>query len=88
MSVPTKLRDLAISDTGFLFDPHTGSTFSINDTGLAILQGLRRGDDRAAVLERVREDFEVPPGADLERDLDELLHLMRRNGLVPEGWTP
>ncbi|MCA9648833.1 MAG: HPr-rel-A system PqqD family peptide chaperone [Myxococcales bacterium] len=88
MTVPPKLRDLAISDTGFLFDPHTGSTFSINETGLAILQGLRRGDEREALLDDLRERFEVPPGTDLERDLDELLHLLRRNGLVPESWAP
>lgn len=88
MTVPNKLHDLAISDTGFLFDPHSGSTFSVNDTGLAALQAMRRGRDRAAILEQLREDFEVPPTADLERDLDELVHLLRRNGLVPEGWTP
>ncbi|MCA9705318.1 MAG: PqqD family protein [Myxococcales bacterium] len=88
MTIPSKLRDLAVSGTGFLFDPHTGSTFSVNETGLAVLEGLRTGEGREAILARLRDGFEVPSTADLERDLDEMLHLLRRNDLLPEGWSP
>ena len=88
MTIPQKLRDLAISDTGFLFDPYTGSTFSVNEAGLAVLSGLREGRSVSELAAALRDAFDVPPGVDIERDVAEFVHLMRRNGLVPEDYTP
>ena len=59
MSSATHLKDLALSDTGFVFDPYTGATFTTNATGLAILQALREGLGRSAIIERLRERFDV-----------------------------
>ncbi len=87
MTIPQKLRDLAISDTGFLFDPYTGSTFSVNEQGLTVLAALREGMSSSEVAARLRETFDVPDTADVERDVGEFLHLLRRNGLVPEEFT-
>jgi hypothetical protein len=87
MTVPTKLRDLAVSDTGFLFDPYTGSTFSVNEAGLTVLAALREGLAMADVVARLRETFDVPEGIDVERDVAEFVHLMRRNSLLPEEFT-
>lgn len=87
MTIPQKLRDLAISDTGFLFDPYTGSTFSVNEQGLTVLEALREGLSTSEVAARLREAFDVPATADIERDVGEFLHLLRRNGLVPEEFT-
>lgn len=88
MTIPQKLRDLAVSDTGFLFDPYTGSTFSVNEPGLTVLAKLREGQSVAEVVAALREAFDVPPDTDLERDVGEFVHLMRRNNLVPEDYTP
>lgn len=87
-TIPATLEDLAVSDTGFVFDPHTGSTFSVNEAGLAVLDGLRRGSDRSQLLAALAERFDLPPGVDLERDLDEFLRRLRRNALLPEEFTP
>lgn len=86
MTVPSILRDLAVSETGFVFDPHTGSSFSLNEAGLVVIDGLRRGDDRAALLAALTEYFEVPAGVDLERDLDDFLRRLRRDALLPEDY--
>ena len=37
------LRALAVSETGFAFDPRTGQSFTINHTGIAALELLRQG---------------------------------------------
>ncbi len=87
MTIPQKLRDLAISETGFLFDPYTGSTFSANEPGLTVLEGLREGLGVADIATRLRESFDVPAAADVERDVGEFVHLLRRSGLVPEEFT-
>ena len=43
-----RLRDLALSETGFLFDPYSGATFSLNPTAVTILRALRGSADRVA----------------------------------------
>ena len=77
------LKDLALSDTGFVFNPYTGATFSVNPTGLAILQGLKDDLDRNGLLDRLRDGFDIK-GEDLHRDLDEFTHLLQINGLLPK----
>ena len=52
MDALTRLSDLAISDSGFVFDPYTGASFSVNLTGLTLLRALKDGDtDRAQLCE-------------------------------------
>ena len=75
-------RDLALSDSGFVFDPMTGASFSVNGTGLAILRGLRDGLDRQRLLAMLAEEFEAGD-ADLDRDLGDFLQVLRREGLMP-----
>jgi hypothetical protein len=82
MDVRAKLKDLAISDSGFVFDPYTGATFSANATGRVILEGLRDGDGRQALLGRLAQSFDAG-GQDLPRDLDDFVQTLRREGIVP-----
>jgi PqqD family protein of HPr-rel-A system len=82
MEVPQKLKDLAVSESGFVFDPHSGATFSVNASALVVLQALKQGCGRASIADQLREAFDLTEG-DIERDLDEFMHLLRRNSLVP-----
>ncbi len=40
-----RLQQLAVSDTGFVFDPQTGQSFTVNRTGLIVIHLLKRGAD-------------------------------------------
>jgi hypothetical protein len=82
MELSDKLRDLAVSETGFVFDPYTGATFSANPAALTLLLGLKDGLGRDGLRARLEESFEVGD-RDLERDLDEFFDVLRRQGLVP-----
>lgn len=86
MEVPEKLRDLALSETGFVFDPYTGATFNANAVGLTILQQIKQGATRAELLAHLTANFEVR-SADVERDLDEFIHVLGQNDLVPRHFT-
>lgn len=86
MDLEHKLRDLAVSESGFVFDPYTGATFSANDTGLVILEGLRAGLDRQAVVAKLRDTFDLRGDEDVQRDLDEFLELLRKHRLVPSDF--
>jgi PqqD family protein of HPr-rel-A system len=85
MSDLRNLRELAVSDTGFVFDPYSGSTFTVNETGLCVLQAIKDGADRDVVVARLRERFDV--GAeDVARDVEEFVHVLRQNALVPKDF--
>jgi PqqD family protein of HPr-rel-A system len=78
----SRLRDLAISDSGFIFDPQTGYTYSVNDTALAVVRLLKAGEPPAAVVARLGDAFDVEPEEDLARDVDEFVARLREQGLV------
>ncbi len=81
MSDSKTLADLAISDNGFIFDPLGGATFSVNATGLCVLQALKEGLDREAIAERLSERFEKA-GPDPARDVDDFVRLLRQHALI------
>jgi PqqD family protein of HPr-rel-A system len=83
MNANNRLRDLAMSETGFVFDPYSGSTYTVNATGLVILQALKEGLGREALEERVRERFDAK-GRDVERDVDDFVAALRQYGIVTE----
>jgi len=76
-----RLRDLAVSETGFVFDPYSGQTYSLNPSGLLALEAVRRGEGAEEVAEALRARFEVAEGQDLGRDVAEFLR-----GLREQGW--
>lgn len=77
-----KLKDLALSDTGFVFDPYSGSTFTANPVAVCMIEGLRKNLTRTQVVEDVEDRFDLL-GQDVSRDLDELVQSMRMHGLLP-----
>ena len=81
------LKDLAVSESGFVFDPHTGATFTVNGAGKALIDGLRDGFGRRELVALLEERFEVEGHADLHRDVDEFIHLLKRNDLLPQSFA-
>lgn len=80
-SVRQRLDDLAVSETGFVFDPYSGATFSLNASALCLLRGLKEGLQRDGLVARLEESFDVA-GADLHRDVDEFLEQLRYMGVL------
>ncbi|RKQ63855.1 PqqD family protein of HPr-rel-A system [Thermovibrio guaymasensis] len=78
-----KLQKLAISDEGFIFDPETGSSFTVNQTGLFILKLLKEGKSQEEIVEALTEEFDVSRG-EAARDLIDFLEQLRLNGLLRE----
>jgi PqqD family protein of HPr-rel-A system len=83
-----RLKDLAVSESGFLFDPYTGLTFSLNPTGRFILERLRDGLSEPAVRQALEAAFETGPGDDPLRDVREFMQQLRESGLLPAAERP
>ncbi len=82
MSNTDRLRELAISDAGFVFDPVTGHTYNVNATALAALRALKEGASPEAVIANVQEAFETDADDDVARDVYDLLSRLREHGLI------
>ena len=74
---PEILNRLAISETGFVFDPLTGDSFTANATALSILRLARTADGPRALAEALAGEFDVDL-CEAERDLIEFVGVLRR----------
>jgi hypothetical protein len=82
-----RLKDLAISESGFLFDPYSGATFTVNNTGKFILQLLMEGKVIEEIESALRKRFEIGD-EDLRSDIYEFVNLLKENHFLPNGFTP
>lgn len=73
---PDILTRLALSDSGFVFDPVTGNSFTVNGSGLAILRRLQHETDLDRIVASLCEEFDVDALA-AERDVIEFANLLR-----------
>lgn len=55
----SKLKQLAINEEGFIFDPMSGESFTVNQTGLAVLKGLREDRSREEIASILVSSFDV-----------------------------
>jgi len=76
------LTHLHLSPQGFLFDHHSGLSFSTNSTGAYILERVIRGDGRQEILNAMAQHFDVTPDQ-AASDLDEFLASLRQNRVLP-----
>jgi len=72
----SSLQRLAISESGFVFDPVSGHNFTVNETGLSILRRLQKSTDLAPLLKSLGDEYEITP-RDLERDVLEFAGMLR-----------
>jgi hypothetical protein len=82
--VARRLRALAISDTGFVFDPRTGHSYTANATALCLLEALQGGLSTEASAALLRERFDASD-MEVEHDVTEFVRLLREQGLLPGG---
>jgi hypothetical protein len=78
----SRLRDLALSDTGFVFDPLTGHTFTVNLTGQLALRCLKEGLSWEETARRMGEEFATDQGEDPGRDVQDFVLQLRDCGLL------
>lgn len=78
----TRLHELAVSDSGFVFDPLTGYTFTVNATGRFVLDALKQGTSPEEISKRIEDQFEFEGGEDVTVDVAEFIGSLRATGLV------
>jgi hypothetical protein len=77
------LQNLALSESGFLFDAHTGSTFSLNKTGTFLLRALIDGTRPEDLTELLTQHYEVNAET-AGRDVEQFMFRLKDLGLLIE----
>lgn len=75
------LLDIAISETGFVFDPSTGHTFRLNGTGMSIMKMFQNGYEIHMIAEKIAEEFDIDKEGALE-DIEEFVSLLKSMGFL------
>ena len=71
------LRRLAVSESGFVFDPMSGHHFTVNETGIEILRHLQKEQDFSELLTLLAQEYRVGT-KELERDVLEFAGMLRK----------
>lgn len=77
-----RLKGLAISESGFLFDPITGYSYNLNSTALELIHLLQAGKDRQQMMKQMLDVYDVHVD-DFDRDFEQFLGLLQEYGLLP-----
>lgn len=71
------LRRLATSESGFVFDPVKGESYTVNPSGLAVLSLLKEGRNYADVVAQITREFDVD-SRQAERDISDFIIQLRK----------
>jgi Coenzyme PQQ synthesis protein D (PqqD) len=71
------LKRLALNDSGFVFDPMSGHSFTVNPTGLELLKLMQKQKDVELIKHQILHDFDVSTET-LERDYVEFSEQLKR----------
>lgn len=85
MPTTDRLAQLAISPSGFVFDPRSGTTFTVNATGRMLMEGLRDGKSLDELVAILGAAFDLGD-ADVRRDALEYVRQLRNQGLLPADY--
>ena len=77
-------KNIAISETGFVFNPLTGDSFSTNPVGQEILRKLQNGSNREKLANHIVDLFSVDKGV-IEKDINDFLMMLKSYQILIEN---
>lgn len=74
-------KNVAVSESGLLFNPVTGESYSVNPIGIEILNLIRDEKNEAEIAEVILQKYTTDK-ATLEKDYQDFIGILRHNNLV------
>lgn len=74
-------KNIAISDSGFLFNPTTGDSYSVNPIGQEILQLLQDEKSEEEIMKHIVKDYMIDKDT-VEKDLYDFLNMLQNYKLI------
>jgi hypothetical protein len=68
-------NNIALSESGFIFNPNTGESFTLNPTGQQLFGLIRDGKDYQAIRKYFLDNYDTEDSI-FEKDFEDFLHMM------------
>ena len=75
--------NIAVSENGFVFDPTSGDSYSINPVGQEILEMLKEGKSAEEISGTMTGQYEIDP-ASFEKYFYDFIGMLRQFQLIDE----
>ena len=72
---------IVVSDTGFIFDPGTGDSFSANNSGKVIISMLKAGKSQAEIKKFFVQNYQVEASV-FEHNLNDFISTISNYNLM------
>jgi hypothetical protein len=76
-------QNIALSENGFVFNPSTGDSFTINNTGKEVVMMIKSGKSMSEITEQMLQKYDVDR-LTLERYLSDFVNDLSSNNLLEE----
>ncbi len=73
--------NIALSESGFVFNPGTGESFSLNPIGMEILELIREGKDYNAIRDKIAKHYEIEDTL-FEKDFEDFKYLLKNYQII------
>ncbi|MBN1337887.1 MAG: PqqD family protein [Bacteroidales bacterium] len=74
-------QNVAISESGFVFNPISGESFTVNPVGIEIINYLKEGKSAEEITGLILEEFNVEENT-FEKDYQDFTGLLNAYGLI------
>lgn len=74
-------KNVAVSDSGFIFNPTTGESFSANPIGTEIIEMLKQGKGHDEIKKTILENYETEPDV-VDKDVFEFKEMLKQYSLL------
>ena len=74
-------KDIALSDSGFLFNPSSGDSYSLNPIGVEILKLMQDEKPDDEIVNKLLQDFDMDKDT-IEKDLYDFKAMLTSHKLI------
>lgn len=74
-------KNIAVSESGFLFDSNSGESYSLNKTGQQIVNMISEGKTENEIKKIILKEYDVESDA-LQRYFDDFIRMLQQMNLL------
>lgn len=74
-------ENIALSSSGFLFNPANGDSFSVNDVGQDIIKYLQAKMELDQIVSTIKSDYDADENR-IEEDVEDFIGLLKTHKLI------
>jgi hypothetical protein len=74
-------NNVAISDSGFVFNPTSGESFTVNPSGQFLLEMIKSGKSKSEIREAFLAKYDVNP-SNFDTDFEDFVEVLKQYQLL------